>query len=152
MRTGYLLPLLLLAASGLAVAQGRSDDAAGELKKREGTWVLVSGKKDGQPIAADSVGKSRIVWKGQDVVVETPHQAKEPIKTSATLAAGGRGTMDWSRANGPDAGKTRLAIYQFRGPDEYVVVFAPAGKARPQDFDTKAGSGHTLHVWKRTKG
>lgn len=152
MRTGYLLPLLFVVASGLAIAQDKSGDAAGDLKKFEGTWVLVSGKKDGQPIAADSVSKSRIVWKGKDVVVETPHQLKEPIKATATLAAGGRGTMDFSRANGPDAGKTMLAIYEFRGPDEYVVVFAPSGKARPKDFDTKPGTGHTLHVWKRAKG
>jgi uncharacterized protein (TIGR03067 family) len=152
MRTGYLLPLLFVAASGLAAAQGKTDDAAGDLKKLEGTWVLVSGKQDGKPIAADSVGKSRIVWKGKDVIVETPHQAKEPIKATATLAAGGRGTMDWLRANGPDAGKTMLAIYEFRGPDEYVVVFAPAGKGRPKDLDTKPGSGHTQHVWKRVKG
>jgi len=34
---------------------------------------------------------------------------------------------------------------------EYRVVFAPAGKARPKDFDSKSGSQHHVHVWKRVK-
>ena len=48
-------------------------------------------------------------------------------------------------------GRVMLAIYEFRGPDEYVVVFAPAGKDRPKELDAKKGSGHTMHVWKRAK-
>jgi uncharacterized protein (TIGR03067 family) len=146
-----LLPLLFAAVAGLAFAQGKSDDTAADLKKLEGTWVLVSGKKDGQAFPADSVSKSRIVWKGKDVVVETPHQHKDPIKATATVSGGATKSMDWTRVNGPDAGKAMLAIYAFRGPDEYVVVFVPAGKERPKDLDAKAGSGHMMHVWKRVK-
>jgi len=145
-----LLPLVFAFAGTLAFAQ--AVDPAADLKKLQGTWVLVSGKVDGQPVAAEHVSKSRIVWKGKDVVVETPHQSKDPIKAVAKLgAAGGVRTLDWTRANGPDAGKTMLAIYDFRGPDEYVVVFAPAGKDRPKELDSKPGSGTTMHVWKRQK-
>ena len=153
MRTHRLLPLLFALASGLALGQAKADDPAADLKQFEGTWVLVSGKRDGQPVAADHVSKSRIVWKGEDVVVETPHQAQAPMKAKSKLATGGPGPkrMDFTRASGPDAGKVMLAIYEFRGPDEYVVVFAPAGKDRPKELDAKAGSSHTLHVWKRVK-
>jgi uncharacterized protein (TIGR03067 family) len=59
--------------------------------------------------------------------------------------------MDWTRSNGPDAGKTMLAIYEFINDDEYRICFAPAGKERPKEFSTKAGSGHFLHTWKRLK-
>lgn len=45
-----------------------------------------------------------------------------------------------------------LAIYEFIGPDEYRVVFAPAGKRRPKNFDSKPGSQHHVHVRKRVKG
>jgi uncharacterized protein (TIGR03067 family) len=151
MHARSVFPLLLVAVAGVAFAQAKPDDAATDLKKLEGTWVLVSGKEDGQAVPADHVSKSRIVWKGKDVVVETPHQAKEPIKATATVSGGAAKSMDWTRANGPDAGKVMLAIYAFRGPDEYVVVFAPAGKERPKDLDAKAGSGHMMHVWKRVK-
>jgi uncharacterized protein (TIGR03067 family) len=150
MRWRNIVGLSLIAATGVALAQARDDPA--EIKKFEGTWVLVSGKKDGQPIAADHVSKSKISWKGKDVVVETPHQAKDAIKATATLgSAGSLKTLDWVRATGPDAGKTMLAVYEFRNPDEYVIVFAPAGKDRPKELDAKAGSGATMHVWKRQK-
>jgi uncharacterized protein (TIGR03067 family) len=150
MRTLRLLPMLFAFIGTFALAQ--AVDPAADLKKLEGTWVLVSGKRDGQALPAEHVSKSRIVWKGKDVVVETPHQAKDPIKAVVTPgAAGAVRTLDWTRANGPDAGKTMLAIYDFRGPDEYVVVFAPAGKDRPKALDSKPGSGTTMHVWKRQK-
>jgi uncharacterized protein (TIGR03067 family) len=154
MRIRHTLPLLFLVAGGLAFAQVKGDDPAADLKKFEGSWVMVSGKTDGKPIPADQVAKSRITWRGADVVIETPHQAQDPIKAKATMVAANGATraMNWTRANGPDAGKTMLAIYEFRGPDEYVVVFAPAGKERPKDFGAAAGSGHFHHVWKRVKG
>lgn len=144
MRPSYLLPLLFAAVTSSAFAQG-----ADELKKFEGTWVLVSAKRDGQPVPAADLAKGKITWKGKEAVTETPHQAKEPIKATVTLTA--PKAMDFTRANGPDAGKTMRAIYEFRGPDEYVIVFAPAGKDRPQELDSKPGSGTFMHVWKRQK-
>ena len=103
---------------------------------------------------ADQVAKNKIVWKGADVVPESPHQNTESIKAKVAIVAGNGATqaMNWTRANGPDADKTMFAIHEFRGADEYVVVFAPAGKERPGDFNAAAGSGHFHHVWKRVKG
>lgn len=144
MRLSHLLPLLLAVATSAVLAQGTDD-----LKKFEGTWVLVSAKRDGQPVPAADVGKGKITWKGKEAVTETPHQSKEPIKATVTLTA--PKAMDFTRANGPDAGKTMRAIYEFRGPDEYVIVFAPAGKDRPTELDSKPGSGTFMHVWKRQK-
>lgn len=153
MRIRHTWPMLFLVTASLALAQAKGDDSAAELKKFEGSWVMASGKKDGQPLPADQVGRSRITWKGAETVVETPHQAAEPIKAKVTIVAGSSPrAMNWTRANGPDAGKTMFAIYEFRGPDEYVVVFAPAGKDRPKDLSAAAGSGHFHHVWKRVKG
>ena len=147
MRIARLAPWLLALVTPVVFAQGADD-----VKKFEGTWILVSAKQDGKPVAADQVAKGKVTWKGKDVVVDTPHQHQEPIKATATTGtAGSVHTMDWTRANGPDAGKTMLAIYEFRGADEYVVVFAPAGKDRPRELDAKAGSGATMHVWKRQK-
>jgi uncharacterized protein (TIGR03067 family) len=152
MRFCHGLPLsLLLVAVPVALAQAPKSSAADDLAKFEGNWVLVSGKKDGQSIAADSVSKSKIAWKGKDIVIESPHQAKEPIKAAVTLGNGSPRAMEWVRVGGPDAGKTMRAVYEFRGPDEYVVVFAPAERERPKELDAKAGSGHTLHVWRRVK-
>ena len=154
MHPRHLLPMLLIAASPFAFAQAKVDNDPDEVKKFQGTWVMVSGKKDGQPVAAEHVSKSKIVWMGNETYLETPHQAKDPMKSKPTIKAStgsGPRAIDITRAVGPDAGKTMLAIYEFRGPDMYVAVFAPPGKDRPKEFDSKPGSGHTMHVWKRVK-
>jgi uncharacterized protein (TIGR03067 family) len=147
------LILLIPAAFLLIGADTKDDQIKKEMKKLEGTWIMESGEKDGAKIAEEHVKKSKITWKGKEVVVETPHQSKEAIKStiggwdpSKTPAE-----MDWVRTNGPDSGKTMLAIYEIIDNDHYRVCFAPAGKERPKEFSTKAGSGHFLHVWKRVK-
>jgi len=145
--------LLLLATVGLLVAADAKDDMTKkELDKFQGTWVLVSGEKDGQKIADDDVKKSKLTWKGKECAVETPHQSKETIKATAKLdPSKSPKEMDWERSAGPGVGKPMQAIYEFTGDDQYRICFAPAGKDRPKEFATKAGSGHILHVWKRVK-
>ncbi len=43
-----------------------------------------------------------------------------------------------------------LGIYEIDG-DTFRACFAKPGKERPKDFECKAGSEHTLTVWKREK-
>ena len=87
MHPRHLLPLLLFAASALAFAQAKGDNDPDEVKKFQGTWVMVSGMKDGQPVAAEHVSKSKIVWNGNVTCLETPHQTKDPIKSKSTVKA-----------------------------------------------------------------
>lgn len=142
-----LVPAVLLV---VLVARAQEDAAKKELQKLNGAWVMVSGERDGVKLADEHVKKSTIAWKGKDVVVVTPHQSKEPITAAVALDPTKKpAEMEWTRTNGPDAGKKMLAIYEFIGDDQYRICFAPGGKERPKDFSTKAGSGHMLHVWKR---
>lgn len=146
--------LTLLLAAGLLLGADAKDDAAKkELKKLEGTWILESGEKDGTKLTDDVVKKSKIIWKGGDVTIESPHQSKEPMKSSivAIDPAKKPGEMEWKRSVGPDKDKSMLAIYEWIDDDHYRVCFAPGGKDRPKEFKTKEGSGHILHVWKRVK-
>lgn len=150
MRTALGLFCALLTVGLLAAAD---DDSAKELKRLDGVWIMIAGEKDGQKLPEENIKQSKITWKGKDVTVETPHQSKEPIKATMLKIDPTKKPreMDWTRANGPDAGKPMLAIYEFLGDDEYRIIFAPAGKDRPKEFSTKAGSGHMMHTWKRMK-
>jgi uncharacterized protein (TIGR03067 family) len=145
--------ILLAVVAGLLVgADAKDDKAKAELKKFEGNWVMASGERDGQKLPDEHVRKSRITWKGKEVAVDTPHQSKETIKATVTVnPAGEPKEMDFVRSAGPGAGKPMRGIYEFTGDDEYRICFAPAGKPRPKEFRTEAGSGHMLHVWKRAK-
>jgi uncharacterized protein (TIGR03067 family) len=149
MRTGLVcLAALMLAAPVF----GRDDESAKELKKLEGVWIMVSGEKEGEKLPDEMVKKNKIVWKGKKVEVTSPHQSDELIK--ATIKVDASKTpheMEWVRDNGPDAGKTMYAIYEWIDGDHYRVCFAKAGKEKPKEFSTKAGSGHMMHVWKRVR-
>lgn len=143
---------LLLAAIVVLGAADKDDDAKKELQKFEGTWVMVSGEKDGEKVADEHVKKSKIIWKGKEVSLLTPHQSKDVIRATITVDPSKEPKeMDWVRSTDPDTGKAFHAIYEFIGDDQYRVCFAPAGKDRPKEFRTKAGAGHTLHVWNRVK-
>jgi uncharacterized protein (TIGR03067 family) len=146
--------LLLVPVAFLGVGAGAGEDPAKkELKKFEGAWMMVTGKHDGAKLPDEHVKKGRLTYMGKAVLVETPHQSKETIKARITRLDPTKkpAEMDWVRSNGPHAGEKMLAIYEFIDDDQYQICFAPAGKPRPKDFSTKAGSGHFLHVWKRVK-
>lgn len=143
---------LLLIAAGLVAAADKDNDAAKDLQKLQGSWVLASGEKDGKKLADEDVKRSKITWRGKEALVATPHQSKERIRATVTLDPGKTPRqMDWVRVEGPYAGKSMHAIYEFVSEDEYRICFAPAGKDRPTEFRTRPGTGHMLHVWKRVK-
>ena len=113
---------------------------------------MVSGEKEGEKLPDATVKQNKIVWKEKKVEVTSPHQSNELIKAAAKVdASKNPKEMEWIRETGPDAGKTMYAIYEWIDGDQYRVCFAPAGKDRPKEFSTKAGSGQMMHVWKRVK-
>lgn len=148
-RTLWLIPVAFL----LVGADVKDDAGKKELKKFEGSWLMVAGEHDGVKVSDENVKKSKIHWNGNHAVVETPHQSKDAIKAAIVKIDGTKkpAEMDWMRDNGPDAGKPMLAIYEFIDGDTYRICFAGGGKDRPKDFSTKAGSGRTVNTWKRLK-
>jgi uncharacterized protein (TIGR03067 family) len=145
--------LLALAVGVLLAADAKDEDFQKELKKLEGTWVLISGEVDGKKVSDEHVKKSKITFKGTAVAVDTPHQSSETIKSTITKldATKTPHEMHWTREVGPSVGKTMKAVYEFMGPDQIRFCFDPSGKETPKEFKTKEGSGHVLHVWKRVK-
>jgi uncharacterized protein (TIGR03067 family) len=147
-----MLALVALAAV-VTAAKAEDEKAAKERKKLAGTWVLVSGEVDGKAVADEHVKQSTITHAEGGLTLTTPHQSKDPIKAKITRLdpANKPAEMEWVRDSGPGAGKTMLAIYEWVGEDSYRICFDPSGKGRPKEFKTKPGSGHILHVWKRSK-
>jgi uncharacterized protein (TIGR03067 family) len=140
------------AACLLVAADSKDEDGKKEFKKFEGTWVLVSGERDGKKVADEDVKKSKIVMKGEETTLFTPHQSGETIKSTRKLDPSKKpAQVDIMRSTGPGAGQTIKGIYEWIDADTYRVCMAPPGKDRPTEFKTTPGSGHTLHVWKRSK-
>jgi len=141
--------LVTFAIFVLIAADAPQDEATKkELKTFQGTWLLESAVRDGKKQDADKI---KLVITGQ----------KYALSDESSAVIGHRGTfkMDPSKkpkatevtvTEGPDKGKTFLGIYELGG-DDYKVCFAAPGKERPKEFESPAGSGQLLQVWKRAK-
>ncbi len=138
----------LIVALAVVVAAGNPSENASKAaaRKFEGTWQLVSAVTDGKPTPADVVsqihivikdGKHSVFCKDRVLANEIPFKidvSRTPNEATDTL---------------PD-GKQIKGIYKLDG-DSLKSCVAQPGKDRPTEFASKAGSGHTLRVFKRTK-
>ena len=157
MNRALTLPFVVLAIAGLfaaAVAEAKDNKVdQEELKRLQGTWVLVSGEMEGKKVAAEAIEASRMTYSGDTITLNTPHQSKQPITSKVKRLDPKKAPreMEWVRSAGPGAGRTMQAIYEFYGMDTYKVCFDPAGKGRPKEFATTSAGCKILHVWKRAK-
>jgi uncharacterized protein (TIGR03067 family) len=141
-----LCGLLLAAGALLDVAADDKKDAAvkEELKKFEGTWVLVSGAEDGNEIA-DPEKAAKLVFKGDKVAVYSGDKKLAEGTLSLDPSAKPKAMdMAFSTEKG---GKT-VAIYELDG-DTLKVCSNLKGEGRPGEFAKKGGYG--LYVYKRDK-
>lgn len=155
-RVHVIIVLMSLAFSLLPLtavrAQMQSDDA--ELKKFQGTWVLISGEMGGKKVHDKHVKQSKITFAGDNKVeLVNPHQHKETIIATVVKLDTTKNPrqMQWVRSSGPNSGITVTAIYKFDSPDKYRICFDPAGSTVPTGFTTNKRSGHIRQIWKRVK-
>ena len=141
--------LLMIATLGLSLGADNPQDPASkkDLDGLQGTWTLVSARRDGEALPEDKVKKTTIVIKDDTFV----------FPELAEYATSKEGTIKLDATRKPkqmDATSTEkevmLGIYELDG-DRYKVCFAPTGKPRPSEFACKPGTGNLLQVWKRKK-
>ena len=142
---------LLLVVTGLAAAGDAKDEAIKkDRKKYEGTWRVVSLEVDGNKSAEDDAKK---------ITVINEADGKWAIEVEGKVIARGTSEIDPAKkpravdlkvTEGDGKGQTALGIYEF-GDDTRTVCLAQAGKDRPSEFSSKAGSGHILAVLMRVK-
>lgn len=152
LRTAAGLALVLVA--GVSSATSTQDDQTREeLKKFQGTWVLADGMIDGQKIEREQIQRSEMIWRGNEVTLMTPHQSAGVIRAKVRRISSRQEPkeMEWVRDTPPHKGRVVVAIYEFIQPDQYKICFHPAGKTKPARFESKQGSGHIFHLWKRVK-
>ena len=146
--------ILLLGAIGSSFAADVGGEAAEkELKKLQGTWVMVSEEQDGKKLADEHVSKSKIITEGNKFQIVIPHRHPETIIAEIVKIDPTKNLKElhFVHENGPNAGKTFIAIYEFEGDDQYKFGFDPTGATTLKEFTTKVGTGHILNRWKRVK-
>jgi uncharacterized protein (TIGR03067 family) len=146
------LRCLLILGVGLALAADapQKEEAAKDLQKFQGTWTLIGAEANGNKASEDNLKNAGItlVVKDEKFTLKTPDGNFE-----GTLKLEPGKKPRAYDAKGTDAqGKTHesVGIYKFDG-DTLTVCFVLAGKERPTEFKTGAGSEAVLEVFKRDK-
>jgi uncharacterized protein (TIGR03067 family) len=122
--------------------------AAAELKKLTGTWQLVNGELAGNKFPEEAAKSTKLVIADSTYVVTVGEGKDEG--TVRVMPAESPKAMDISGTNGPNKGRTFLAIYELDG-DNLKVCYDLAGKKRPTEFKTQAGGKLFLAIYKRQK-
>jgi len=139
-----LLCICLAAVAPGGDAKGGNKDA----KKVLGTWKIETAELGGKPFP-DEVAKTITLVLTADKYTVTVGDKKDegtwkndPTKKPRTL--------DITGTQGPNEGKTFLAIYEVKD-DTLRICYDLSGKARPKEFKTEPNTALFLVEYKRQK-
>ena len=127
-----------------------TDDATkvkAELKKLQGTWVIVSGEKGGEK--KEGNGEERLKIEGE--MFSMVHDGK--VEQSGTIKLDPSKNpmeIDLQFQDGKDAGKSALGIYAWDGEGLKLCTRGPGAGTRPMDF-TSDPEDRLLIIFKREK-
>ena len=129
-----------------AAAWGR--DADDERKLLRGTWLPSAAELGEKPFDEATLKTMKLVLEGDKYTV-TVGKGIDKGTTKIDPAAKPK-TMDITGTDGPNKGKTFLAIYELDG-DTLRVCYDLTGKGRPTKFMTQKGERLFLATYKRAK-
>lgn len=113
-------------------------------KMIEGTWVIVEAELSGQKLPEEGLKGSKLILR-QGSYRFGDDQGEYKLSPAEKFKA-----MDIAGRAGPNAGKSFLAIYELKG-ETLKICYDLAGKARPQEFKTAAGTQQFLVTYRREK-
>ena len=115
--------------------------------KLQGTWACASAVIDGKPLAEEAAKALKLTLTADRYKTERGDQVL--FDSTYTIdAAKNPKTIDMVGTEGELKGKPALGIYTLDG-DMLSMAYVMPGKDRPTTFESKAGSGIYVIVWKR---
>ena len=133
----------------LFTAAAWSQDAADERKLLQGTWLPTAAELSENPFDEATLKTMKLVVEGDKYTVTVGKSPFDKGTIKIDPAAKPK-TMDIIGTDGPNKGKTFLAIYELNG-DTLRVCYDLTGKVRPTEFKTKKGELLFLATYKRAK-
>lgn len=149
MRNSVVALICVVWAAGFGVLADDQADVAKETKKFEGTWTIASSVTDGVEIPRDQLKGFLVIYEGDKHTVKVGEQVFQ-VGTQKIDPSKSPKTIDMTITEGPSKGAVMLGIYEIDG-DTLKVCFDPAGKKRPTEFKSEAGSANFVNVHKRVK-
>src|SRR5262249_13817279 len=142
---------LLAFAFGLALTSQLAADAAkkDDIDLWQGTWVMLSGEREGQNFTEEQVKSFKRTVKGDKVTI-TVNRA-ELYRRSFKLDPSNKPKhIDVTPETGDAKGATLMGIDESDG-DTLKGCMAFPDSPRRTEFTGKAGSNQTFAVWKKEK-
>ena len=129
----------------ISIATGvRGDDKKPE--SLDGTWLAVTAELGGKPFPEEVRKSIKLVLNGDQYTVTV---GMNPDKgTCKANPAANPKTLDITGTEGPNKGKTILAIYELKG-DTLKVCYELGVAGRPKEFKTNEGTRLFLVTYKR---
>lgn len=143
--TGKLF--LWLSIGLLALLPVNFQQANDEVKTIEGTWILMTAELNGRKMPDQGFKDTELVLTDGRYTYQNDHGAYKLVASDDTKVPK---AMDITGTEGPNKGKTFLAIYELKG-ETLRICYDLAGKTRPSEFATKAGTMQFLAVYKKAK-
>jgi uncharacterized protein (TIGR03067 family) len=126
----------------------RADDAKDDAKSMDGTWLASAAELGGEKFP-DEVTKTIKLVVGDGKYTVTV--GKDPDKGTVKLDPSKKPkSVDITGTEGPNKGKTILAIYEIKD-DTLKVCYDLSGKARPTEFKTAKDTQLFLVTYTREK-
>src|SRR5436309_8683636 len=119
--TAFGMGVVALAVGALSAAD--AEDAKKDLAKLEGTWLLVSGERDGNKFTEEEGKKTKLTIKGDTFRIPESDVGTSQDGTFKINPSKKPKQMDSTAGSDPDKGKTWQGIYELDG-DTYKVCFA----------------------------
>ena len=124
-----------------------SDDPKGDESAIDGTWLATSAELGGRKLPDQATASIKLTLKKgkYEVVAESPDRGTVTYDTAAKPKA-----MDIKGTDGPNKGKTFLAIYEL-SDDKLTICYDLTGAARPTEFKSRPKTRLFLVTYKRQR-
>lgn len=139
--------LLLLSIGYFAFTPLKNHMVEDDWKMIEGSWTPITAEFGGQKLPEDYFKNSNLVLTAGRYTFQIDQGTYKLIPTEGSKAPK---AIDIVGVQGPNKGKTILAIYELAG-DTLKICYDFDGKLRPEAFATRANTNQLLVVYKRAK-
>jgi uncharacterized protein (TIGR03067 family) len=125
----------------------RCDDSSKDEPKIDGTWQAAKAEMAGKEMPKKFYENLKLTLKKDEyeAVAESPDRGTISYDTKADPK-----TMDIKGVEGPNKGKTILAIYELKD-DTLKICYDLSGKSRPTEFKTKKDTKLFMVTYERKK-
>ena len=140
------LSVMVFGSLSLAGDDSVAEVKAKELKKFQGTWILLSGEKSGEQMPAEQIKSVKLVFKDNKIKVSLNGKEDHVQEFEIDPGKSPKEINLTRELNGQKS--TVVGIYSFDGKT-LKLCGDDFGKERPTEFSTKDKPSYTMLVLKR---